>query len=79
VSSFPALNGKQVIRVLESFGFEVVRVSESSHYQLAKPGHPQVVTVPVHGSATVPEGTLRAILRKAGLDRKRFFARYQQL
>jgi predicted RNA binding protein YcfA (HicA-like mRNA interferase family) len=38
-----------------------------------KPGHPTVVPVPVHGRHTVPVGTLRSILRLAGLTPAQFF------
>jgi predicted RNA binding protein YcfA (HicA-like mRNA interferase family) len=79
VASYPALSGKDIIRILESFGFEVVRISKGSHYQMWKPGHPTVVPVPVHGSVVVPQGTLHSILRLAGLSAGRFFTRYQQL
>ena len=69
----PSLNGKQVIRVLEKFGFDVIRISEGSHHILRKPGRPTIVVVPVHGSRDVPEGTFRSILRQAGLKADEFF------
>jgi predicted RNA binding protein YcfA (HicA-like mRNA interferase family) len=72
VSRYPALNGKEVIHVLQSFGFEDVRMA-GSHHMLWKPGHPTIVPVPVHGSHPLPEGTLRSIIRLAGLNRERFF------
>jgi predicted RNA binding protein YcfA (HicA-like mRNA interferase family) len=73
VGNRPALNGKQIIRILKKFGFEVVRI-EGSHHMLMKLGHPTLVVVPVHGNRTVPEGTLRNIIRQAGLTADVFFA-----
>ena len=69
--SRPSLNGKQIIRVLERLGFEVV--SEGSHHILRKPGHSTIVVVPVHGSRDVPKGTFQSILRQAGLKADEFF------
>jgi predicted RNA binding protein YcfA (HicA-like mRNA interferase family) len=71
--SRPSLNGKQIIRVLEKFGFQVVRISEGSHHILRKPGHSTIVVVPVHGSRDVPKGTFQSILRQAGLKADEFF------
>ena len=61
------------MRILREFGFEEVR-SEGSHFMMWKPGHPTVVPVPVHGNHPVPWGTLRSIIRLAGLTPKQFFA-----
>jgi predicted RNA binding protein YcfA (HicA-like mRNA interferase family) len=72
VPSYPALDGKQVVRVLESLGFYVDRIS-STHYQMVKPAHPRPVPVPVHAAKTLPTGTFRSILRQAGLTPKQFF------
>ena len=72
MSRYPALNGKQVIRALRSFGFEEVRTA-GSHHMLWKPGHPTIVPVPVHGNHPLAEGTLSSIIRLAGLSRERFF------
>ena len=71
--SRPSLNGKQIIRVLERLGFEVVRISEGSHHILRKPGRSTIVVVPVHGSRDVPKGTFQSILRQAGIRVDEFF------
>ena len=41
---------------------------------LVKDGHPCTVVVPVHGSKSLPKGTLASIIRIARAGRRRFFA-----
>lgn len=64
----PAVSGRLVVASLCRAGFRVIRIS-GSHHMLEHPGPPLVqLTVPVHGSRTLPPGTFRAIVRKSGLD-----------
>jgi len=49
----------------------VVHVRGSHHY-LRKEGTSKLVVVPVHGSSTVPAGTLKSILRQAELTASEF-------
>jgi hypothetical protein len=50
----------------------VVR-QKGSHQRLENPQRPRnAVTVAVHAGRDLPEGTLRAILRRAGLSREEF-------
>jgi predicted RNA binding protein YcfA (HicA-like mRNA interferase family) len=62
----PRLDGNQILRALERGGYRVVRI-RGSHYVLRHPVAPRLVVVPVHGSAIVPAGTFRSILRQAEL------------
>jgi predicted RNA binding protein YcfA (HicA-like mRNA interferase family) len=39
-----------------------------SHHYLRRPGAHRIVVVPVHGSKTIPVGTLLSILRQAELS-----------
>jgi predicted RNA binding protein YcfA (HicA-like mRNA interferase family) len=55
--------------LLESNGGEP-RKTRGSHRQLLHPREGRVVTVPGHPGKDVPVGTLKAILRSAGLERK---------
>lgn len=65
--TLPPLKGREVIHALESAGFTVVR-SKGSHRMLQSSGDPvRSVTVPDHGSRELKRGTLRAIIRQAGL------------
>lgn len=66
-SRLPAVTGKDAVRALLGAGFAVDRVV-GSHYILAQPDDPRrAVTVPVHGARDLKPGTLRSIIRQAGL------------
>ena len=59
------LTARQALRVLHSFGFEVV-ATKGSHAKLVRDlpsGERQVLTVPLHRELAA--GTLRAVVRKA--------------
>ena len=73
MSTEPTVSGKEAIRALRKLGFQLDRV-EGSHHMMVKQGHPHAVPVPVHGSRSLPKGTLASIIRMAGVGRKRFFA-----
>jgi len=60
--------GKELIRLLEKHGWEIVRI-EGSHHMLTKPGCEAVISVPVHGSNDLKIGLTRHILKLAGIDR----------
>ena len=55
-----------MLRALERGGYELTHVRGSHHY-LHKPGAAALVVVPLHGNRDLPAGTLRSILRQAGL------------
>ena len=61
-----ALRSKEVVRLLERFGWCVARV-HGSHYIMKKEGEPLVITVPVHGNRTLKLGMQKAILKTAGI------------
>ena len=62
----PTLRPRQVIRVLERAGFELLRVKGSHHY-FHHPGQPELlVCVPVH-PGDLKRPVLRSILRQASL------------
>jgi predicted RNA binding protein YcfA (HicA-like mRNA interferase family) len=71
MAKLPSLSGQEVIAAFSKFGFEEVRV-HSSHHILKKPGHPFVVSVPVHEGRPVAKGTLRALIRGAGVSVNEF-------
>jgi predicted RNA binding protein YcfA (HicA-like mRNA interferase family) len=72
VSTDPAVSGKTALKILYSLGFELDRV-EGSHHVLIRAGLGRPVVVPVHGSQALPAGTLRSIIRAAGLTKREFF------
>jgi len=57
----------EVARKLRTFGFTFDRPGPGSHEVWRKSATGRKVTIP-HHSRDMPEGTLRAILREAGID-----------
>lgn len=72
-SALPVLKAREVVVALESAGF-FIHHSTGSHVQLKHPDHPELrITVPYH-SGDMPRGTLRSIIRQAGLTVEQFSA-----
>jgi predicted RNA binding protein YcfA (HicA-like mRNA interferase family) len=68
----PTATGKRVVAALAKAGFVLDRVA-GGHHVLTYPGHPtRTVTVPVHSGRDLKPGTLRAIIRQAGLTVEEF-------
>jgi predicted RNA binding protein YcfA (HicA-like mRNA interferase family) len=57
---------KEIIRRIKKFGFEFNRHAAGSHEIWFNPITRRYTTIPNH-SGDMPEGTLRAILKKAGI------------
>jgi predicted RNA binding protein YcfA (HicA-like mRNA interferase family) len=53
--------------VLEENGWVLQRI-HGSHFIYAKQGIAVILTVPVHGNRDLKRGTLRQLLKTAGLD-----------
>ncbi|GAB1542125.1 type II toxin-antitoxin system HicA family toxin [Scytonema sp. NUACC21] len=68
-SALPVLSGRQVVRIFEKFGWQVVRQS-GSHIILVKDGEMATLSVPDHSE--IAKGTLRTLIRTAGLTVKEF-------
>ncbi|HTS34101.1 MAG TPA: type II toxin-antitoxin system HicA family toxin [Candidatus Solibacter sp.] len=66
MTRLPRLKGKELIRILEKFGFQVAR-SRGSHFVL-RHSDGRVTTVPVHSGEVLGPGLLRAILRDVELS-----------
>ena len=65
----PPLTGSELLNVLQTIGFEVTR-QRGSHVQVRRANDDGTVTtfpVPVHAGKAIKKGTLRGILRLAGL------------
>ncbi|MFN7936352.1 MAG: type II toxin-antitoxin system HicA family toxin [Bryobacteraceae bacterium] len=60
---------RELIRLIESDGWRHVRTT-GSHRHFKHETKPNVVTVPGSTGDDVPTGTLKAILRAAGLEGK---------
>ena len=64
MAALPVLSGHEVVRALESFGWEVAR-QRGSHIVMTKDGEYASLSVPDHKE--VGKGTLRSLLRAANL------------
>lgn len=64
MSRLPVLSGRDLVRALAKIGFQLDR-QKGSHMILFRPDPPATLTVPDHRE--LDRGTLRAILRQAGL------------
>jgi predicted RNA binding protein YcfA (HicA-like mRNA interferase family) len=69
----PVISGQQLVRALGQFGYETVR-QKGSHIRLRHPSdsHRLPITVPLHKEIAL--GTLRRILRDAGITLKQLHA-----
>jgi predicted RNA binding protein YcfA (HicA-like mRNA interferase family) len=69
VPNVPILRPKQVVKIFEKLGWEVVR-QRGSHIILTKVGHVATLSVPNH--AEVARGTLRTLIARAGISMDEF-------
>ena len=60
---------RDLVRMLESAGWRL-KATRGSHHQFRHPTKGMVVTVAGNPGKDIPIGTLKAILRSAGLDTK---------
>jgi predicted RNA binding protein YcfA (HicA-like mRNA interferase family) len=70
--SLPVLSGREVVRVFETLGWQVARQS-GSHIVMIKDGEMATLSIPDHRE--VAKGTLRSLIRAAGLTVAEFVAR----
>lgn len=64
---------REIARRLRALGFEFHRHAAGSHEIWLHPATEHFTTVPNH-TGDMPEGTLRAILRQAGISPEAFLA-----
>ena len=64
MAQLPRVSGRGVVKVFESLGWSQVRQS-GSHVILVREGHPATLSVPDHKE--VAKGTLRSLIRAAGI------------
>lgn len=67
----PVCSGQEAVRVFETLGWKRVRQS-GSHIVLVRPPHRATLSVPDHRE--LDRGTLRALIRMAGIDVATFVA-----
>ena len=61
MSTFPAVNGKHLVKVLRRLGFEIVRIKGSHQFLQHSDG--RCTVVPIHRGETIGRGLLAQILR----------------
>jgi predicted RNA binding protein YcfA (HicA-like mRNA interferase family) len=69
VPPVPPLSGQEVVRIFQSLGWTVAR-QRGSHIILVKENHIATLSVPDHKE--VAKGTLRSLIRSAGLTVSEF-------
>lgn len=62
---------REITKRLKMFGFEFHRQAAGSHEIWIHPVTRRFTTIPNH-SGDMPEGTLRAVLKQAGIDVEEF-------
>ena len=67
--ALPVLSGREAVRVFEKLGWEVAR-QRGSHIILVKEGEIATLSIPDHKE--VAKGTLRSLIRAAGLTVEAF-------
>lgn len=67
----PVLSGRDVRRVLESHGFQLVR-QRGSHMVMQRSAADGTTTIPIPDHDELRTGTLRSIIRQSGLAVEEF-------
>jgi predicted RNA binding protein YcfA (HicA-like mRNA interferase family) len=62
-----SVSGIALCKIVERHGWTLKRVT-GSHHIYAKAGASVIVCIPVHGNRDLPTGTLRSLLKDAGLS-----------
>lgn len=78
MSKLPAVTGKEAVATFERDGFAVVRVSKSSHHIMKKEGCIFLLSVPVCAGKNLKPGTLKDLIKAAGLTVDRFIELLRQ-
>jgi predicted RNA binding protein YcfA (HicA-like mRNA interferase family) len=70
MTRLPRLKGKEIVRILQKVGFQVIR-TRGSHSFISHPDG-RATVVPIHSGETIGPGLLRAILRDAEISAEDF-------
>ena len=71
MSGLPVISGREAISALERIGYQVVR-QRGSHVRLRHPTDPTKVPLTIPDHRELMPGTLRSIIRDAGLSLDQF-------
>ena len=67
MSRLGSYKGEQVVKTFKRAGWKVIR-QRSSHMILEKEGYEATLSVPVHKGKNVKRGTLRDLIKDAGMS-----------
>ncbi len=62
-----ALSGKDLARLVESHGWQLLRI-HGSHHIYGKSGSTVRLSIPIHGNTALKTGLLKHLLKMAGLE-----------
>ena len=62
-----SISGKKLCKVIEKFGWKLAKI-KGSHHIYTKENVSTIVVIPIHGNRDLPIGTLKGILKDAGLN-----------
>ena len=71
----PVVSGLEMVRALQRAGFAVQRVTGSHHYMMLGDTN---LSVPVHGSKSLPKGLTSSLVKQAGLTVDEFISLLNQ-
>ncbi len=74
MTGLPTVTARQTVRALERAGFKIVRTSGSHSRMVHVDDTARATTVPMHPGKTLKRGTLRNIIKQAGLTVDEFVA-----
>jgi predicted RNA binding protein YcfA (HicA-like mRNA interferase family) len=74
MTRLPTLTAREVIKKLKKAGFIFDRQAKGSHEIWYNPTTKRRTTIPNHPWADIPKGTLKAIIKAAGLTEEDFLA-----
>jgi len=72
MTRLPSLTARDVIKRLKKAGFVFDRQAKGSHEIWYNPATKRRITIPNHPGADIPKGTLKAIIKEAGLTVQEF-------
>ncbi|HIK10177.1 MAG TPA: type II toxin-antitoxin system HicA family toxin [Oscillatoriaceae cyanobacterium M33_DOE_052] len=61
-----SISGKALCKIVEQHGWQLKRIT-GSHHIYGKEGVAVILSIPVHSNRDLPAGTLRGILKDAGI------------
>jgi predicted RNA binding protein YcfA (HicA-like mRNA interferase family) len=69
MARLPSVDRREAVRVFGNVGWQHDR-TRGSHYIMPRPGQPGLLSVPMH--SPIKRGTLRSLIRDAGLTGEEF-------